>query len=418
MNEQYIDDSVASGNDIFTLKILFGPMFGCELSLPADDYFFNIHPGIRQHNICNDTQKEIENLASFTCKTLYIPCESDSPNLLLHLSKKSKTDGKQGYIIDILSIDGSISTLIEENVIFQHKNIRLAFKKNENKWSEEISTCNWHKKNISISSSEIDIQKENFIKLNKITYCFLTMIILFICGLVFWYKHSQQSNNVVSLNAALAGSPAPLKIIKSDNNIYIFGDGYQEIAWLNEVLYKMNEGDKVTPVWTQKMRKEVIKKLHNKGFPALQLDLTMPEFPQLYTYRKLDNEQEASLKEQAHQMLPYAKHIDVFFKEKELLVKEAQHGLERIQIPYLRISTGTGYALIIKDDLSDSSINSLNGFITEFYNQWGDQIVNFSINMNENTLKDKSYFNAKEGYIFISPQHWYFPLNKKDINYG
>ncbi|WP_196905992.1 PrgH/EprH family type III secretion apparatus protein [Candidatus Symbiopectobacterium sp. 'North America'] len=124
------------------------------------------------------------------------------------------------------------------------------------------------------------------------------------------------------------------------------------------------------------------------------MDLILPEFPQLYTYRKLDNKQEASLKIQAHQSLPYAKRIDVFFKDKESLVKQAQHGLERIQILYRCVTTDSGFALIIRDDLSDSTINSLNTFITDFYNQWGDQIIIFSINMNENILKDKSYLNA------------------------
>ncbi|MBG6247213.1 MULTISPECIES: PrgH/EprH family type III secretion apparatus protein [Symbiopectobacterium] len=85
---------------------------------------------------------------------------------------------------------------------------------------------------------------------------------------------------------------------------------------------------------------------------------------------------------------------------------------------YRCVTTDSSFALIIRDDLSDSTINSLNTFITDFYNQWGDQIVSFSINMNGNILKDKSYLNAKEGYLFISPKHWYFPLNKKDINYG
>lgn len=110
----------------------------------------------------------------------------------------------------------------------------------------------------------------------------------------------------------------PLKIIKSNNNIYVFGEGYQEIAWLHEVLYKLNEVNNVTPIWAQKTRKEVVKNLHSKGFPALRLDLTQPEYPRLYTYRKLNSEQETSLKTQAHQILPYAKRIDVFLKIRNL----------------------------------------------------------------------------------------------------
>ncbi|MCW2474868.1 PrgH/EprH family type III secretion apparatus protein [Candidatus Symbiopectobacterium sp. NZEC151] len=417
MDEKHIDDNTTN-REIFTLKILFGPMYGCELNLPVDNYFFNIHPEIKQSSTGGDMQEGVANMASFACKTLYIPCEVDSDNLRLYLTEKLEIDGKSGYQVDILGPDNSQTVLIEENVFFQQGNIRLALKKNHDKWSDEISTSNWVKANQTLSLSDASLRRAKKDNLKTYSYSLLILTIFCICTYIAWYNYSQQSSQIVSLNAVLAGSPAPLKIIKSDNQIYVFGEGYQEIAWLHDVLYKLNETTKVTPIWTSRTRKEVIKKLHNKGFPILQLDLTLPEFPQLYTYRKLDNEQETSLKTQAHQSLPYAKRIDVFFRDKESLVKQAQHGLERIQILYRCVTTDNGFALIIRDDLSDSAINALNIFITDFYNQWGDQIVSFSINMNENILKDKSYLNAKEGYLFISPTHWYFPLNKKDINYG
>ena len=421
MEEKCIDHSTISNKENFILKILFGPMFGCELCLPADDYFFSIHPGIKQHNICESLQEEIFNTASFACNTLYIPCDVDSPNVALHLAKKVEIDGSFGYQIDILNPEGSHSEFIKENVIFQHKSIRLAIKKHDNQWAEEILTCDWSRINQLSSLSERSAKKINLIRHRFFSYYSFSLVLIFIiiCVAIYWYKYPQQSNNLISLNMVLANSPAPLKIIKSDNNkIYVFGDGYQEIAWLHEVLYKLNEIKKVTPVWTQKKQKEVIKYLHNKGFPALHLDLTFPEFPQLYTYQKLNNEQEISLKKQAHHALPYARRIDIFFKDKEILVKQAQHGLERIQVPYHRIATETGYALIVRDALSDNAINALDNFISDFYHQWGDQVVNFSINLNENILQDKSYLDTPDGYLFIAPQHWYFPPNERDIHYG
>ncbi|WP_440862859.1 PrgH/EprH family type III secretion apparatus protein [Symbiopectobacterium purcellii] len=417
MDEKHIDNNTTN-RETFTLKILFGPMFGCELNLPADNYFFNIHPPIKPSNTGGDIQEGVANMASFACKTLYIPCEVDSDNLRLYLTEKLEIDGKHGYQVDILSPNNSQIALIEENVFFQQGHIRLALKKHHEEWSEELSTFTWAKESQVSSVPDILLEKSKSKEIKKYLYFFLVLSITFISIYIAWYTYSLQSRHVASLNTILAGSPAPLKIIKSDSEIYVFGEGYQEINWLHYVLYKLNETAKVIPIWTAKTRKEVIKKLQSKGFPVLQLDLTLPEFPQLYTYRKLDNEQEASLKTLAYQSLPYAKRIDVFFKDKKSLVKQAQHGLERIQILYRCVTTDSGFALIIRDDLSDSALNSLNTFITDFYNQWGDQIVSFSINMNENILKDKSYLNTKEGYIFISPKHWYFPLNKKDINYG
>ncbi|MFT8211961.1 MAG: PrgH/EprH family type III secretion apparatus protein [Symbiopectobacterium sp.] len=161
MDEKYIDDDAVLNTEQFTLKILFSPMFGCELSLPADDYFFNIHPGINQHNVSIDTQEEVANMASFTCKTLYIPCDINSPNLLLHLTKELETDGTSGYLVDILNPEDSQSALIEENIVFQHKNIQLALKKHDTPWSEEILSCGWSKVDKTVSTSEIAVKGKN-----------------------------------------------------------------------------------------------------------------------------------------------------------------------------------------------------------------------------------------------------------------
>lgn len=73
-------------------------------------------------------------MASFACKTLYIPCEVNSDNLRISLKDKLEIDGKRGYQVDILGPDNAQIALIEENIFFQHKNIRLALKKHYEEW--------------------------------------------------------------------------------------------------------------------------------------------------------------------------------------------------------------------------------------------------------------------------------------------
>lgn len=120
MDAKHIDDNTTN-RETFTLKILFGPMFGCELDLPVDNYFFNIYPPIKQNNPGSDMQEGVANMPSFACKALYIPCEVDSDNLRLYLTEKLEIDGKQGYQVDILSPEHSQIALIEENIFSTRK---------------------------------------------------------------------------------------------------------------------------------------------------------------------------------------------------------------------------------------------------------------------------------------------------------
>ncbi|MBG6247214.1 MULTISPECIES: PrgH/EprH family type III secretion apparatus protein [Symbiopectobacterium] len=259
----YIDDN-AGNRETFTLKILFGPMFGCELNLPADNYFFNIHPQIKQSNTGDDIHEGVTNMASFACKTLYIPCEVNSDNLRISLAEKLEIDGKHGYLVDILGPDNAQTALIEENVFFQHGNIRLALKKHYDERSDEISNYNWIKGNKTPSCPETSLEINHNKKIKKYSRFLVVLTLFFIY--IAWYNYWQQSSQVASLNTILVGSPAPLKIIKSNSGIYVFGEGYQEITWLHDVLYKLNETNKVIPIWTARTRKEVIKNCIIRAF--------------------------------------------------------------------------------------------------------------------------------------------------------
>ena len=57
----------------YTLKVMFGPMFGCELNLPADDYFIIINQSIAIDDAGSAAISSGEHAAAYTHNTLYIP---------------------------------------------------------------------------------------------------------------------------------------------------------------------------------------------------------------------------------------------------------------------------------------------------------------------------------------------------------
>lgn len=411
--DNLIDSPSGISPPSFTLKILFGPMFGCELSLPADDYFIIIHPSLTSTLPGQRIRQEFEHTASFAQNALYIPSDDVSPNLVLRLRHKVEKEQSIGYLVEIHDTNGSDTAVVEENTLFCRENICLAFKESSAIWSDVVTGYN----RSSLPPNE-EIATERITAFNRhkrrvILSTSLVLMLLMGSAGGAWYKHYREENRVIALNASLAGSPSPLKIVRASNNtLYVFGDGYQEMVWLREVLYKLNDPQSAIPIWTAQAKKQIVKNAQRKGYPVLQLDLSTPQHPQLLTYERLPPSQQEALKQTLHQEMPYAENINIVYQSKETLLKHAQQGLERLHIPYRQVNTDNGYALIVRDALSDNTLTTLKRFITDYYNQWGNQIINFSINLDENWLQDKSYLDAKGGYLFLNPQHWYFPVQQ------
>lgn len=148
----------------------------------------------------------------------------------------------------------------------------------------------------------------------------------------------------------------------------------------------------------------------------MQIDYTKPQHPVIILWQDLSPIQQEKLTSLALQKIPFALDIQVFIKNKQQLLQDARQGLDRMHINYRQINSSSGYALVIRDALSDNALSALQRFINDFNRQWGTHIINFSINLNENWLENKSYLDSSNGYLFLNPRHWYFPLKQGDIN--
>lgn len=401
----------------FTLKVLFGHMFGCELHLPADDYFLIINPGIALLETSTSPLSGANHAATYTHHTLYLPCDTPSPNIILRLSRSVEDDITGGsFDIEIQGEDKSYSALLTANQIFVHEHIRFAVKHSEDQWLDNIKNY----KLPTASSSEI-IQPEGRGKFHAkkiFTLAIGSMIFasLFLTATAVWFNKAQNDRQVVTLSDALSGAPTPLEIVRGreDNLIYVLSTEYLAMKWAQAALFKLHEKNTVVPVLLSQQRKEVISRLTKAGYPVLQIDYSVPQYPIIALYKKLAPQEEDNLKYFALNNIPFAMDVKTLVKTKPQLLQEARQGLDRLHIHYRQINTTAGYALIVRDALSDNILTSIQNFTHEFTHKWGNNVINFSINLNENWLQDKSYLDASNGYLFLNPRHWYFPLNKGD----
>lgn len=402
----------------YTLKILFGPMFGCELHLPADDYFLIINAGLALQDKSAVQATSQEHAAYYAQNTLYIPCDKPSPNIILRLSEYLNTEEETGVRVEVQDVNGSFNTTLKENEIFTHEHVCFAFKRSEDEWSEEIKNFNYP----TVVEPELtDTDKINIFNTKKrraIIIGSILFIILLILAVFVWYKNAAYDRRVLTLNEVLAGAPAHLEIVKSKDNktIYVLAQRLPEMEWAQEALFKIKDETHVVPVWLHKQRQTVITQMSKSGFPVLQIDYTKPQHPVVAIYKQLTINEEANLKAAALKQIPFAQDIRTMVKTKDQLLKDARQGLDRLHIYYRQINTSTGYALVVRDALSDTSLSALQKFIKAFHQQWGNSVITFSINLDENWLQNKSYLDSNDGYLFLNPRHWYFPIKHGDLN--
>lgn len=405
-------------NRNFTLKVLFGPMYGCELHLPADDYFFIINPGLSLHDDSGSDSRE--HAAQYTQKVLYIPCDMPSPNILLRLSQPIEDEKNNNvYRLEVQDVSGSYLADLHENEIFSHGHIRFAFKRSEDEWPEEIQNFNLPREPEPALFYKNTIRSFYARKHRSLFISSIILIILIAIASLIWYEKLEKDRQIYSLSEALAGSPSPLEIVKSRDGgmIFVLARNFPQMEWVQEALIKFKENKNVTPVWLKKKNAEVIAQLIKLGFPILQLDSTTPQHPVVAVYQKLSDAEEQKLKAAVLQKIVFARDITIIVKTKIQLLNEARQGLDRLHIPYRQINTTTGYALVVRDALSDSVLSALRHFIKNYEHQWGNSVINFSINLDEDWLQNKSYLDSSNGYLFLNPRHWYFPLKQRDINY-
>lgn len=400
----------------YSLKVLFGPMYGCELHLPENNYFLIVNPASGLQNTASESVTDNEHAVHYAENTLFIPCDLNSPNISLYLSDCYQDDIGDYFYIEIHDENGqSHKSSFRKNEVFIYGHIKLAIKNSDDEWADNINN---HQSLPLIIDKEFDyvsmITKRK--KFATVIAGILICTIFLLSGIFLFYKISE-NQQIITLSEALSGSPAPLEVVKDRDNkkIYILAHKSLEMAWAKEAIHKMNNKDNFPIILLSKSKIEIISELAKLGYPILQFDFSSPLDPVLAIHRALTPKEELDLRSIILKKIPYALNLEFIIKTKEQLLDDARQGLDRLNIHYRLINTSAGYSLVIRDNLSDNVLNSLYQFINNFTDQWGNTVITFPINLDENWLQNKSYVDSTKGYLFLNPRHWYFSLNNKDF---
>lgn len=212
----------------------------------------------------------------------------------------------------------------------------------------------------------------------------------------------------------IAGASAEAQVLSGrDHAIYVFVDSERDAGWSRQVLMRHNARSGKVLVTDQERRR--LEQLLVDFDPQLAwhtLDLKEPSVPRLLLSAQrnlLTPQKQAKLLDALLAAAPYARDITVQMQDDNLLADLAQEGLQRLSLGFNRSEHADSVTFAVTGNLQDSELAAARRYIDSFYRQWGDRYVSFTVELKDDSLKDKSFQTGPQGYIKMTSSSWHFP---------
>jgi type III secretion system PrgH/EprH family protein len=231
------------------------------------------------------------------------------------------------------------------------------------------------------------------------------------------FKNFDENKHVAEVSALIEGAAGFYRMAHGrDGLVYIFAENERDASWARQVLtrQKMHNSARVSTVKEEEAR---LGRLLFEKYPKLafyRLKLADPMKPTLLLSRErnqLGEKERGDVNASLMRWMPYAeKVVDVLWSD-SLLDNSAKDGLDRMHLAYDRRDSENSVTYRVQGNLSDSELATLQGFIDDFYRDFGARYVSFSVVLKEDWLKGKSFKYGGSGYVKMTPQHWFFPFD-------
>lgn len=239
-----------------------------------------------------------------------------------------------------------------------------------------------------------------------------TVSVFLVGGFLLWSSPQQQANE---LNMLLGNEHQRFQVLPGRNKIfYIIAANERDAIWAQQVIARGDYNDPAKVINPQQENERVTQWLAD-NYPAMayyRLQLDEPRQPQLWISRQRSQLSEGdtqTLSISLMDLLPYADRINIVYMDDTAAVRQAETELNRQALPFSRSDQANGVTFVIQGSLDDGELLRARLLIDDYYRQWGGRYVQFAIELKDNWLKGHSFQYGDQGYVKMSPGHWYFP---------
>lgn len=392
----------------FVFKVLSGSLHGIEFSLEAQDYFIYV----------GDGQAQQDSLA-MADRTLHIPASTAGDNFMVHLSGPAP-DGQ--FAVTVCRTLGQENLVLAFNSVCEVEGVYFAVRRVDQPWSDAVRQG----VPVPVAADRLAHQAEPEPQRPQqarpagrtgriVRYAGLVLVLGLLAVLGWRYAGNRGPDPVVaSANELqkLVGDRPGYSLHTGKGGVkYLFASNLTQSQWVQQALARENFASHwrvVTPK-SEVARLSVVLEQNNIAFYSIRIN--DPAHPVLLLSSTRSRTDAASLdhiKKLFLEAAPYASDLNITLYSDEQVLDKAEQGLKALGIEYQVLQSESAVTLSTWIPSADVDLNVFSRFVSDFYQNWGQHYVKFSVDIHEDSMKGKSFKYGQEGVVTMNKSHWSF----------
>lgn len=379
----------------YIFRILNGVMAGCEFLVSTERALIIVG---------NDNNADlIDPLSTLPSDTFLVPAKGVSFNIELIIK-----DGEpRTLLVRELNNESSHEMTICFNERHQLNEFNFAVKEEEDEWGHTVLGLP-----PIIEASPPKTSKWIFISVfSTVVLCISLISYIFIS-----FYNSDESQQK-KLDRILVNNDKEYTLLKGrDGMFHIFVENQRASLWVTQ---SVKRGDFSSPTRifypAQESRRIALwLATHYDVLRFVRLQLDTPENPVLIVSQRNSQQAKPDLKKieaEFFSVMPYASNVTIRLINDDMVIKEAQEGLNAIGLAYSYNKELSLTNFLISGNLNDSQLQRLQSFVTGFYHQWGGELVKFNVELHDDYLNNKSISYGEMQYLKNGSNRWTFNVN-------
>ncbi|VVD90458.1 hypothetical protein PCA20602_01596 [Pandoraea capi] len=389
-------DSHASGA---VLRLLTGPMRGCEFSLSPGITLFIVGP--------SDPAFDRGWQTEMPPNAIYVPMDGDGGDNFEVLVDDA---GREGLFIRVLNEGAGAEVAIDATQIARMGDVRVGVKRVDDAWSDDVQRSLCADARLDDTIHPAARQRRRWTR--ALVSCAALLLLI---GGVYYYRQSEpqrQAQGVSEYLESLGGRATVLP--GNDGRIYVLTEDREERNALSRALgadvvkrerlelMALDEENARITQWIDASRTDVL---------YFKLSLEDPATPELWINRRQSGISETEMtrfRAALLEKIPYARRVSITLHDENEASGEAEDALKRQMVPFLRTDTPEGVTFHISSELDDVQLRRLYGFMQTFEKRWGKRLVHFNIDLKDDWTAQQSYAYGSASYVKEGPHQWRF----------
>lgn len=312
---------------------------------------------------------------------------------------------------ELRDIDGNFILHVKPQDVIEYQGVYFSIKPTSDLfWSETVLKFDIAK-HLKPEAGEGRGKRRNMLPLVLILPMVITLMI-------FSYYHfsNEDKSRVDEIASLIHEYNDGLKIITGrDKKVYVFVDSTKDYTWVKQAIGKRKPSFDVIIINESSERRRIASYL-TANFPEIKyhfVDLDNPSSPVVILSRERNSESDEILLKKVNSLLMQHTTYPNEFRTKRLsdsiVADYAEQGLRKITQGYSKVQNKDSVHFMNKGTLQDNELNELKYFISNFNAQWLGGYISFSVELEKDWLKGKSFQYGSEGYVKMNNSHWYFP---------